>query len=403
MIMEQYLIDGLKHMRLTKEEEVQISVSEEDREQVFEECSLSLFRKLLMDRKQNPHALKNTLRGPWKVGSDLKIIEVGNSILQFKFANEFQIQWVDTNGPWNFKNNLLLLKRWERGMTANNIKFSHSPFWVQIWGLPFDMMTEKLGRDIGSSLGVFITADIRSWSADQAKFMRIRVNIPIDKPLRRCETVVSPEGEATHYGDWLRAQGGSKGGGPKDSLYKTPVSVFVRNYNGEVQKEGTPEGIETGDNAAVSGGENLGENHKGEKVHLVGVSEKGDNNMQRTGDGRIQLRLDRVFATSKWRQRYSQARVIHVVDLTSDHSALILTDQQSPRRHKQKRFHFEVVWTRHEKCQEIVQETWRNQMGINSQTDLIGGLKECAKTLTKWSRNDLGFYAKKIKEKRKLL
>ena len=59
------------------------------------------------------------------------------------------------------------------------------------------MMTEKLGRDIGSSLGVFITADTRSWSADQAKFIRIRVNIPIDKPLRRCGTVVSPEGEET--------------------------------------------------------------------------------------------------------------------------------------------------------------------------------------------------------------
>ena len=48
---------------------------------------------------------------------------------------------------------------------------------------------------------------------------------------------------------------------------------------------------------------------------------------RRTGDGRIQLRLDRVFATSEWRQHYSQARVIHVVDSTSDHCALILTDQ----------------------------------------------------------------------------
>ena len=124
---------------------------------------------------------------------------------------------------------------------------------------------------------------------------------------------------------------------------------------------------------------------------------------RRTGDGRIQLRLDRVFASSEWRQHYSQARVIHVVDSTSDHCALILTDQQFPQRHKQKRFHFEAVWIRHEKCREIVQETWRNQIGINSQTDLIGGLKECAETLTKWSRNDLGFYAKKIKEKRKHL
>ena len=124
---------------------------------------------------------------------------------------------------------------------------------------------------------------------------------------------------------------------------------------------------------------------------------------RKTGDGRIQLRLDRVFASSEWRQHYSQARVIHVVDSTSDHCALILTDQQFPQRHKQKRFHFEAVWIRYEKCWEIVQKTWRNQMGINSQTDLIGGLKECAETLTKWSRNDLGFYAKKIKEKKKLL
>ena len=73
-------------MWLTKEEEIQISVSEEDRAQVFEECSLSLFGKLLTDRKQN------TLRGAWKAGSDLKIIEVENSIIQFKFANEFLIQ-----------------------------------------------------------------------------------------------------------------------------------------------------------------------------------------------------------------------------------------------------------------------------------------------------------------------
>lgn len=269
---------------------------------------------------------------------NLKIIEVGNSKLQFKFANEFQIQWVETNRPWNFENNLLLLKRWERGMTANNMKFSHSPFWVQIWGLPFDMITEKLGMDIGSSLGVFITADARSWLVDQAKLMRIRVNIPIDKPLRRCRIVVSPEGEANRvffhyerlsifcyhcglmgyddrrcpsqrsqsndsfqYGEYLRAQGGSKGGGPKDSPYKAPVSLSIRNYNGELQKERTPEGTKTGDNAAACGGENLGENHNGEKVHLVEVSEKGDNNTQRLDQIQIQKSLKNLKeGEGKW-------------------------------------------------------------------------------------------------------
>ena len=58
--MEQHLIDGIQHLRLTKEEEIQISLSEEDRAQVFEECFLSLFGKLLTDRKQNLRGLKNT-------------------------------------------------------------------------------------------------------------------------------------------------------------------------------------------------------------------------------------------------------------------------------------------------------------------------------------------------------
>ena len=106
-------------------------------------------------------------------------MKFGSDILQFKFANEYQLRCVEKKGPWNFENNLLLLKRWERGITASNISFTHSPFWVQIWGLPFDMMTEKIGKEIGSNLGIFITVDTRSWMSEQAKFMRIKMNLPL--------------------------------------------------------------------------------------------------------------------------------------------------------------------------------------------------------------------------------
>ena len=116
-------------MQLTEEEELQISISEEGRAQVIEECSQILIGKNLTDRKQNLRALKYTLRISWKIGQDLKIVEVGNDILQFKFANEYQLRWVTTNRPWKFENNLLLLKRWERGMMASNISFTYSLFW----------------------------------------------------------------------------------------------------------------------------------------------------------------------------------------------------------------------------------------------------------------------------------
>ena len=56
--MKQELIDVLKNMQLTEEEELQISISEEGKAQVIEECSQILIGKLLTDRKQNLRALK---------------------------------------------------------------------------------------------------------------------------------------------------------------------------------------------------------------------------------------------------------------------------------------------------------------------------------------------------------
>lgn len=135
------------------------------------------------------------------MGDDLRIMEVGNGLLQFKFANEFQMKWVQDHGPWNFDNYLLLLRKWSTGMTAINTKFTHAPFWIQIWGVPFDLMAEEVGEAIGRKMGHFIQIDKRTWTGDNASFLRIRVEIPIDKPLRRGGYVLSPEGHRVwvHY------------------------------------------------------------------------------------------------------------------------------------------------------------------------------------------------------------
>ena len=93
------------------------------------------------------------------MGSNLRIVEVGNNLLQFKFSSRYQLKWVEKSGPWNFDNNLLLLCRWRKGLTSNNISFSSSPFWVQIWGLPFENMTEVIGKDIGSKIGRVLEVD----------------------------------------------------------------------------------------------------------------------------------------------------------------------------------------------------------------------------------------------------
>ena len=70
-----------------------------------------------------------------------------------------------------------------------NISFTHSPFWVQIWGLTFELMFDEVGGELGNNIGRFIEVDRRAQS-DQAKFMRIRVDLQLDKPLRRGEKLL---------------------------------------------------------------------------------------------------------------------------------------------------------------------------------------------------------------------
>ena len=161
--MDQDVINGLQHLQLTKEEEEEISISTSGSSNLLEECKLSLFGRLLADRHQNIRALKSTLRLVWKMGLDFRIVDVGKNIFQFKFSSSYQLEWVERNGPWNFDNNLLLLCRWRKSLSTENISFTHTPLWVQVWSLPFESMTEEVGKDLGSKLGKFIDSDRRSW------------------------------------------------------------------------------------------------------------------------------------------------------------------------------------------------------------------------------------------------
>ena len=139
--MDLSILRSFQNLQLTKEDEEAIPITVTNSSGLLEESSLSLFGRLLFDWQQNQRGLKNTLRSAWKMGSDMRIVEVGNNILQFKFSSKYQLEWVERCGPCSFNNNLLLLCIWKKGLTSTNISFTHSPFWVQIWGLPFEHMS----------------------------------------------------------------------------------------------------------------------------------------------------------------------------------------------------------------------------------------------------------------------
>ena len=85
--------------------------------------------------------------------------------------------------------------------------------WVQVWGLPFDLLSEEVGRDIGNGLGKVVEVDLKAFSSNQAHFLRVRVELPLeahflrvrvelplDKLLRRGGVVASPKGDTVCIG-----------------------------------------------------------------------------------------------------------------------------------------------------------------------------------------------------------
>jgi hypothetical protein len=157
--MADHLADSLLKVKLTDEEEDSIVITGANRAIALEECEHSLLGRFLTHRPPNLRAAKSTLRTAWRMGDEVRMVDVGPGLIQFKFRNAFQMRWVLEHSPWNFDNHLLLLRRWESGMTPANLTFTHALFWIQVWGVPFDLMTEEVGEAIGHKIGRFIKVD----------------------------------------------------------------------------------------------------------------------------------------------------------------------------------------------------------------------------------------------------
>ena len=70
-------------------------------------------------------------------------------------------------------------------MTVQSVTFTDLSIWVQIWGLPFDLMNAKVSLEIGNSLGQVVEVDCKALTTDQVRFLRVRVVTSLDKPIRR--------------------------------------------------------------------------------------------------------------------------------------------------------------------------------------------------------------------------
>ncbi|KAL0009471.1 hypothetical protein SO802_010973 [Lithocarpus litseifolius] len=80
-------------------------------------------------------------------------------------------------------------------MTVRNIRMEKASLWVQIWGVPFDMISPQVAKEVGSRLGDVEEVEERQRKDDINFFLRVRVALSITKPLRRGGFIAGSDGE----------------------------------------------------------------------------------------------------------------------------------------------------------------------------------------------------------------
>ena len=134
------VINSLGNIKLTLEEEEDITISDEGRKEEIESCTQSLIGKFLTCKSFNKSVAHNMLRKAWGVDKGMQIVEVGSNLFQFKFKIEFDLERVLRGGPWSFDNQVLMVRRWQTGCEVQCGRSMGAIFFFWGgggWGAPF--------------------------------------------------------------------------------------------------------------------------------------------------------------------------------------------------------------------------------------------------------------------------
>ncbi|KAK1565320.1 hypothetical protein Q3G72_024056 [Acer saccharum] len=146
--------------------------------------SSSLVGKVLSKKLVNREVFRLVMRKIWITKDNVEIEPVTENIFTFHFQNAEDKQKIIARGPWSFDDALIAMEEPEGKGDIQRMKFNKAEFWIQIHNTPLMCMSADIGRFLGSIVRD-VDIDNRDLGSQVAGFLRVRVAIEIDKPLRR--------------------------------------------------------------------------------------------------------------------------------------------------------------------------------------------------------------------------
>ncbi|KAK1693801.1 hypothetical protein QYE76_010498 [Lolium multiflorum] len=130
------------------------------------------------------------MRPAWGNPRGLRIKPAGDNVFLADFANKADRDWVQAGTPWMVGNrHAVLLQDYDPRLRPSDVRFDSMSIWTRILDLPFGWMNNKKGLKIAKIIDKHCSVDVDGFGEASGTFLRARVAILIDQPLRRWVTI----------------------------------------------------------------------------------------------------------------------------------------------------------------------------------------------------------------------
>lgn len=128
------------------------------------------------------------MKPAWGNPVGLKTRAVGDkedNLFVAKFASKVDLERVLGGTPWMVGRHAVVLKLYDERLSASEILFDRMKIWVQLLNLPLGWMNQQHGECAMGLVGHVVKMDVDKDGKAKDAFLRARIAIEIDKPLRR--------------------------------------------------------------------------------------------------------------------------------------------------------------------------------------------------------------------------
>ncbi|CAM0943579.1 unnamed protein product [Alopecurus aequalis] len=164
----------------------------------------ALVGKVLAPNKLHISTISAALRPAWGNPRGLLLNPAGDNLFVAEFATKADKTRVQDGPPWVVGKHAVLLREFDVDLRPRDMIFNGMKIWARILDLPFGYMHKRHGATIAGSLGMegsVPVVDCDAVGKCWGSYMRVRVEVDVDKPLMRGVTVFSQRRNTSEWFD----------------------------------------------------------------------------------------------------------------------------------------------------------------------------------------------------------